>query len=47
LLARYAFQKHIQNPEKLKDFNLDGYAYEDSVSDVNRWVFRRREKGAV
>jgi cytoplasmic iron level regulating protein YaaA (DUF328/UPF0246 family) len=47
LLARYAIQKHIQNPEKLKDFDLDGYAYEDSVSDVNRWVFRRREKGAV
>jgi cytoplasmic iron level regulating protein YaaA (DUF328/UPF0246 family) len=47
LLARYAIQKHIQNPEKLKDFNLEGYAYEDSESDVNRWVFRRREKGAV
>jgi cytoplasmic iron level regulating protein YaaA (DUF328/UPF0246 family) len=47
LLARYAIQKHIQNPEKLKDFDLDGYAYEDSASDVNRWVFRRREKGAV
>ena len=47
LLARYAIQKHIQNPEKLKDFNLEGYAYEDAESDVNRWVFRRREKGAV
>jgi cytoplasmic iron level regulating protein YaaA (DUF328/UPF0246 family) len=47
LLTRYAIQKHIQNPEKLKDFDLDGYAYEDSASDVNRWVFRRREKGAV
>jgi cytoplasmic iron level regulating protein YaaA (DUF328/UPF0246 family) len=47
LLARYAIQKHIQNPEKLKDFNLEGYAYEDSESDVNRWVFRRREMGAL
>jgi hypothetical protein len=47
LLARYAIQKHIQNPEKLKDFNLEGYVYADSESDVNRWVFRRREKGAV
>ena len=47
LLARYAIEKHIQNPEKLKAFNLEGYAYEDSESDVNRWVFRRREKGAV
>ena len=47
LLARYAIQKHIQNPEKLKDFNLEGYAYSASESEANRWVFRRREKGAV
>jgi cytoplasmic iron level regulating protein YaaA (DUF328/UPF0246 family) len=47
LLARYAIQKHIQNPEKLKDFNLEGYAHAASESDANRWVFRRREKGAV
>jgi cytoplasmic iron level regulating protein YaaA (DUF328/UPF0246 family) len=47
LLARYAIQKHIQNPEKLKDFNLEGYAYAPSESGANRWVFRRREKGAV
>jgi hypothetical protein len=47
LLARYAIQKHIDNPEKLKEFNLEGYAYAASDSDANRWVFRRREKGAV
>ena len=47
LLARYAIQKHIQIPEKLKDFNREGYAYAASESDVDRWVFRRREKGAV
>jgi cytoplasmic iron level regulating protein YaaA (DUF328/UPF0246 family) len=47
LLARYAIQKHIDNPEKLKEFNLEGYAYAASESDANRWVFRRREKGAV
>jgi uncharacterized protein len=27
LLARYAIQKQIKNPEKLKDFNLDGYGF--------------------
>jgi cytoplasmic iron level regulating protein YaaA (DUF328/UPF0246 family) len=47
LLARYAIQKHIDTPEKLKEFNLEGYAYAASESDANRWVFRRREKGAV
>ena len=46
LLARYAIQKHIQNPEKLKDFDLEGYAYAASESGANRWVFCRREKGA-
>ena len=47
LLARYAIQKHIQNPEKLKDFNLEAYVYAASESDANRWVFRRHEKGVV
>ena len=47
LLARYAIQKQIKNPEKLKDFNLDGYGFFDEASNENRWVFRRREKGVV
>jgi cytoplasmic iron level regulating protein YaaA (DUF328/UPF0246 family) len=47
LLARYAIEKKIQNPEKLKDFKVEGYAYVASESDDNRLVFRRREKGAV
>ena len=47
LLARYAIEKKIQNPEKLKDFKVEGYAYVASESDDNRLVFRRREKDAV
>jgi cytoplasmic iron level regulating protein YaaA (DUF328/UPF0246 family) len=47
LLARYAIQKQIKNPEKLKDFDVDGYGYVASASTDNRWVFRRKEKGAV
>ena len=47
LLARYAIEKKIQNPEKLKDFKVEGYAYAASESDDNRLVFRRREKDAV
>ena len=47
LLARYAIQKQIKNPEKLKDFNLDGYGFVAEASNENRWVFRRREKGVV
>ena len=47
LLARYAIEKKIQNPEKLKDFKVEGYAYAAAESDDNRLVFRRREKDAV
>jgi cytoplasmic iron level regulating protein YaaA (DUF328/UPF0246 family) len=47
LLARYAIQKQIKNPEKLKDFDSDGYGFVASASEENRWVFRRRVKGVV
>lgn len=47
LLARYAIQKQIKNPEKLKEFDSDGYGFVASASDENRWVFRRRVKGVV
>ncbi|MEY3778839.1 MAG: hypothetical protein RL103_1047 [Pseudomonadota bacterium] len=47
LLARYAIQKQIKNPEKLKDFDADGYGFVASASDENRWVFRRRVKGVA
>lgn len=42
LMARYAAMKKIVNPEKLKKFNLDGYAFELKASDAQNWVFRRK-----
>jgi cytoplasmic iron level regulating protein YaaA (DUF328/UPF0246 family) len=47
LLARYAIQKQIKNPEKLKDFDLDGYGFVATASDDNRWVFRRKQQGVA
>lgn len=47
LLARYAIQKQIKNPEKLKDFDLDGYGFVAAASDENRWVFRRKQHGVA
>jgi cytoplasmic iron level regulating protein YaaA (DUF328/UPF0246 family) len=47
LMARYAIEKQIKNPEKLKEFEVDAYAFVASASDENRWVFRRREKGVA
>lgn len=42
LLARYAVVKNINNPEKLKTFDVDGYAFDKKDSDERTWVFRRR-----
>lgn len=42
LMARYAATKGITQAEKLKRFDLDGYAYDASASDETHWVFRRR-----
>ena len=41
LMARYAIQKRITDPEALRDFNVDGYAYTPDASDERRWIFRR------
>jgi cytoplasmic iron level regulating protein YaaA (DUF328/UPF0246 family) len=42
LLARYAAVKGIKDPEKLKNFTVDGYAYDKKGSDERHWIFRRR-----
>lgn len=42
LMARYAAVKGIVNPKALKAFKLDGYAYEEGLSDERSWIFRRR-----
>lgn len=42
LMARYAALKGITNPDKLKDFDLDGYGFDADVSTDKKWVFRRR-----
>jgi cytoplasmic iron level regulating protein YaaA (DUF328/UPF0246 family) len=42
MMARYAAVKGIKDPKKLKLFNVDGYAFDASVSNEKSWVFRRR-----
>ncbi|HEY5801608.1 MAG TPA: peroxide stress protein YaaA [Burkholderiaceae bacterium] len=42
LMARYAALHGIRTAAKLKEFDLDGYAYCREESDKQRWVFRRR-----
>ena len=42
LMARYAAVNAIRDPEQLKQFDIDGYAFEPGGSDQRRWLFRRR-----
>ena len=43
LMTRYAVLNRLTEPEGLKGFDYDGYAFEPSVSDEKSWVFRRRQ----
>ncbi len=40
-MARYAIINRIDDPQRLQDFNYEGYAFAPQVSDASRWVFRR------
>jgi uncharacterized protein len=42
LMARYAAINAVTDPEQLKDFDLDGYAYDAAASSPSAWIFRRR-----
>jgi cytoplasmic iron level regulating protein YaaA (DUF328/UPF0246 family) len=42
LMARYAIQHRIRQPQKLQAFNAEGYAFVPAASDPGCLVFRRR-----
>jgi uncharacterized protein len=42
LMARYAAVKRINQVEKLKAFDTDGYAFDEKESTEHYWLFRRR-----
>ena len=44
LMARYAIAGRLKQPEQLRAFATEGYAYAGEASDEQRWVFRRRQK---
>jgi cytoplasmic iron level regulating protein YaaA (DUF328/UPF0246 family) len=45
MMARYAAQRGVLDPEQLKDFKVDGYAFDAGASKERVWVFRRRMEG--
>lgn len=44
LMTRYAVLNRLSEPEGLKDFDADGYAFAAEASDEKKWVFRRRQE---
>ena len=44
LMARYIIDKQIDDPAKLKAFDVDGYAFHADASTELKLVFRRAEK---
>jgi cytoplasmic iron level regulating protein YaaA (DUF328/UPF0246 family) len=44
LMARYVIKERLQDPEGLKDFNLDGYHFDAAASSNDKLVFLREER---
>jgi len=44
-MVRYAASHGLTQPEGLRGFDLDGYAFVPEVSDGDTYVFRRRVEG--
>lgn len=41
LMARYMVDQRITRASKLRDFDVDGYAFNDTLSDADNWIFTR------
>jgi cytoplasmic iron level regulating protein YaaA (DUF328/UPF0246 family) len=42
LMARFAIENRVTQVKGLEDFDLEGYAFDPKVSDIDRKVFRRK-----
>lgn len=41
-LSRFIIQNQLTDPEDIKDYAMDGYRYNESMSKDNTWVFSRK-----
>ena len=41
MMCRYIIDKQLNEPDKIKDFNLSDYAFNEDLSSANEWVFTR------
>lgn len=44
LMVRYAAEQAVAEPEQLKNFDYEGYAFNAAASNENEWVFLRKEQ---
>ncbi|TVZ42079.1 hypothetical protein P886_1433 [Alteromonadaceae bacterium 2753L.S.0a.02] len=42
-MSAYIIKNKITDPEHIKDFDWDGYQYNEAMSDAGQWVFTRRQ----
>ncbi len=42
MLSRYVIENRVTDPEAMKAFAQDGYAYNESMSSASHWVFARK-----
>jgi len=45
LMARHVIRHRLKDPEGLKAFSAEGYAFAPRASDASTWVFRREASG--
>ena len=41
-LSRYVIENRLKDPEAMKAFDVDGYAFNEELTSGNKWVFTRR-----
>lgn len=46
LMASYVVKNRVEKPEQLKEFDLEGYAFNERLSNIsaNQWVYTRKTK---
>ncbi len=43
LMSRYIIDHELTDADSIKDFNVEGYAFDESLTRGNNWVFSRRQ----
>ncbi len=40
-MTRYILENRIEDPEQIKLFDIEGYTFSESLSNMKEWVFIR------